>query len=259
MGFLKEIHRCWISIDNKLYIWDYLNNNDIVCFDSLENIIVSVGMVEVKKDIFRDDILYLLVVCSCVEIVLLGISFEDKNVNKEMNLHNSPFSVSSNNVSMICVDGNKSGRIFLGGNDGNIYELLYENKNSSSLSYFGVSKQCELINLTYSYLSILPPFLSFSHKSDIIIKIVVDKDRNLLYCLSNKSVIWLYDLGENNDKFHYIGQCVDINKDSFNLCKRKESIKSFPKKDTFNINNKNNNNSKENNVYIYIYVYIYYC
>lgn len=262
MGFLKEIHRCWITIDNKLYIWDYYNNNDIACFDGLENLIVSVGLVIPKKDIFRDDILYLLVVTTPVEIVILGLSFQDKNINKEMYLHNSPFCVTTNNVSMLSIDGNKTGRIFLGGNDGNIYELIYDNEENLS-SLFGVSKRCELLNLTYSYFTLLPPFLSFYNKNDSISKVLVDKDRNLLYCLTVKSVITLYDLGENNNLFHYIGQCADINKDSFNLCKRKESIKSFPKKDTFNNNSKEKNNVLKYKIFSFLFLFylyfLFYC
>ena len=45
----------------------------------------------------------------------------------EMHLHPNPvFSIPSDNIYMTCMTGTKSGRIFLGGKDGCVYEVAYQ-------------------------------------------------------------------------------------------------------------------------------------
>lgn len=55
MGFFNEIHRCWITIDNELYLWDY-DSNDISCYDGLKSNIISVGIALPKKNLFLSKI-----------------------------------------------------------------------------------------------------------------------------------------------------------------------------------------------------------
>ena len=45
----------------------------------------------------------------------------------EMHLQPDPlFSIPSDNVYMSCITGTQSGRIFLGGKDGCVYEIVYQ-------------------------------------------------------------------------------------------------------------------------------------
>ena len=45
----------------------------------------------------------------------------------EMHLHPNPvFSIPSDNIYMTCITGTQSGRIFMGGKDGCVYEVAYQ-------------------------------------------------------------------------------------------------------------------------------------
>ena len=62
----------------------------------------------------------------------------------EMHLHPNPvFSIPSDNIYMTCVTGTQSGRIFLGGKDGCVYEIAYQvsMKGNYNSSYTPHTKQ----------------------------------------------------------------------------------------------------------------------
>jgi nuclear pore complex protein Nup155 len=68
-----------VTIDNKLYLWNYLrseaaDDNEFEIFDSMKEVIVSVSLASPKPDIFSDKVHYVLVVASPVEIVLVAVA-----------------------------------------------------------------------------------------------------------------------------------------------------------------------------------------
>lgn len=73
----------------------------------------------------------LLQVARPLQIVLLGVcctAGQGGEPCSEVSLQPLPlYSVPTDNVTMVCVAGASGGRIFLGGGDGNLYELLYSN------------------------------------------------------------------------------------------------------------------------------------
>lgn len=61
MGLLPEINRAWVSIDTQLYLWNYETGGDIVSYDGLDQIVVSVGLVPPRPGVFQPAIK----VCAC--------------------------------------------------------------------------------------------------------------------------------------------------------------------------------------------------
>ena len=87
-------------------------------------------------DIFIDQIEYLLVLATPIEIILLGMSLNSTAAAStangyarpagELTLYVTQMSVPSDNVSMTSIVGTDNGRIFMCGNDGHLYELIYQ-------------------------------------------------------------------------------------------------------------------------------------
>lgn len=48
MGMFPEINRAWLTVDHRLFIWNYLNPNDFNSFDDLDQIIISVALAKPK-------------------------------------------------------------------------------------------------------------------------------------------------------------------------------------------------------------------
>lgn len=143
-------------------------------FDGLSDLIVSVGMVPPLPGIFIADVKHLLILTTAVEIVVLGVTFGSTSiisspghsVSDEMQLLNKPiFVLSTDNVSFNVIQGTANGRIFLGGRDGNLYEIMYQAESN----WFG--KRCKKINHSQGLVSyMVPGFLKiFSVSCDVFI------------------------------------------------------------------------------------------
>lgn len=160
MGLFTEIGRAWLTIDSDIYIWTYEQSRDVAYFDGLSDLIVSVGIVTPKAGVFIDDVKYLLILTTPVEIVVLGVTFgaaaavssPGRTVIDEMQLLNKPiFVLSTDNVSISVIQGTSEGRIFLGGRDGNLYEIVYQAESN----WFG--KRCKKINHSQGVISYMVP------------------------------------------------------------------------------------------------------
>ena len=199
MGLMPEISRAWLTIDNTLYMWNYVDGKDLAYFDGLNEVVISVALVLTKPGVFQDHIQFLLCLTTAVEVAILGVSFTSECVYvggghtlpskpptvgvlvsacmhlgsrafagtatdpyAEMHLQPEPlFHLPSDNVGMMCVTGTPEGRVFLGGKDGSLYEITYQAKDG----WF--SKRCQLLNRSVSSLSFLvPSFLSFSEEGE---------------------------------------------------------------------------------------------
>jgi nuclear pore complex protein Nup155 len=111
-----------------------------------------------KPGVFIDDIHHLLVVCTPVSVILLGIQEvsavgSSGRPRKELRVYATNMSVATE-VEMCSVVGTKDGRIMMAGlGDGNLYELHYQEKES----WF--SKKVQLINHSVGGVqSLLPKF-----------------------------------------------------------------------------------------------------
>ena len=154
---------------------------------------------------------------SSAVVTLLAISLEknttdlSKNTNTNGNKNGSEiydklkliptaYKMPTDNINMVKVIGSQSGRIFMGGTDGNLYELEYESSESPWSAVFntGPSQKCRKINHTnwgWKMLNIIPPFLRTGEKIiDPLVDILIDNIRNVLYCTSINGNISIYDL-----------------------------------------------------------------
>ncbi|CAB3242107.1 unnamed protein product [Arctia plantaginis] len=200
MGVFPEISRVWLAIDSNIYVWAFEHGSDVAYFDGLGETIVSVGLVKPKSGVFQNFVKYLLVLTTTVEIVVLGVTFSSSKSDgqgelQEIQLVPEPvFVLPTDGISMMCVKSTANGRIFMGGKDGCLYEITYQ----AQLGWFG--KHCRKVNHSTSTLSFLvPTFLSAAlYDEDPIVKIEVDNSRHILYTLTEKGCIEVFDLGDGD-------------------------------------------------------------
>lgn len=94
---------------------------------------------------FIDEISHILVLCTPVSVLLLGVSVSsvtgsDNRVHKDIKMYATDMSVATD-VEMTSVTGTSDGRIFMcGSQDGCLYELHYQEKEG----WFG--KRVQLVN-----------------------------------------------------------------------------------------------------------------
>ncbi|THH00942.1 hypothetical protein EW026_g1653 [Hermanssonia centrifuga] len=197
MGLMPEIERVWISIDNNLFLWDYLEGEELSSFTDQPDVITHVALVKPKPGVFIDEITSLLVICTPISVLLLGVSTAsvpapNNKIRKEIKLYATDMSVSSD-VEMTSVIGTSDGRIFMCGlQDGNLYELHYQEKEG----WFG--KRVQLINHSVGGVQSLIPRLTASKAEDRIVSLVSDFARSCFYTLTANNTISVYKT--NGDK-----------------------------------------------------------
>ncbi|KAJ3416105.1 hypothetical protein HDV05_003074 [Chytridiales sp. JEL 0842] len=204
LGLFPELSRAWITIDHRLFLWNYDSKDDFQVFEDQDQVIVSVGLVKPLPGVFLEQINYLLVIATPVEIMLVAMAYTKDNGTPKLNLYRTEIMISSDNVSMTSIIGTENGRIFMCGNNGRLYELQYQAEDG----WF--TRKCRKIDLTattYSYF--VPTFLNFQEE-DPIQKVALDESRKLLYTLSEKSSIEVIYLGPEGKDFKRIAKMSDV-------------------------------------------------
>ncbi|KAK0208086.1 nucleoporin [Desarmillaria ectypa] len=186
MGLMPEIERTWISVENKLLLWDYVEGNEISSFEDQPYVISNVALVKPKKGLFIDEISYLLVICTPMTVVLIGVALSPGVKRKTLQLYATDLIVNTD-TQMSSVIGTPDGRIFMAGShDGSLYELHYQ----ATESWFG--KRVQLINHSVGGMqSLIPRFVS-SNVEDRIVSLVSDDARRCFYTLTEKNAIAVY-------------------------------------------------------------------
>lgn len=228
VGVLVEIKYAWISVDSSLYLWNLEEGNDFVSFEELSDPITKVSLAAVKDDVFVKDIRHILVVATPTEVVLLGVSFESaasaSTASKEsfLRLRNTGFKMSLGGSFFVCaIQSTPSGRIFLAGDDGQLYEVTYEKQER----WF--KKNCDIKDCTSNWLRKILPART---KDSKITFLAFEEDRNILYAANSKSEIKVFSLGSEGDDFFSVGKIENL---PDQLCKFSSSY-SVPK-DEFQI------------------------
>ena len=206
MGLLPEINCAWITVDNKLFLWNYLQPQDCDMYEGLTETIISVSLSAPKPGVFLDTVKYVLVLATAVEVVLLAISLDLQGQSFKM----SPplYSVPTDNIIMVKVVGSQSGRIFMAGGNGNMYELDYQNSESTWAIVFGSGPQhkCQKINHSawnWKLVNLVPTFLrSVLDMSDCLEDLCVDDVRCVLYTVSQRGVLSAFYLGADCKSAH---------------------------------------------------------
>lgn len=201
LGVFPEISRAWLSVDSCIFFWAYDNASDVSYYDGLDQSILAVQMFKPKPNIFKSHIKYLLCLVTASEITLLGVTCSDEETNNFETVLLIPdpvFKLPTDNILLSVLAGSDDGRIFMGGNDGCLYEIVYQAEEG----WF--SRKCRKINHSYSLLSyVTPAFLSFSEYEPIV-QIEIDNSRKLLYTRTEKSTIQLYDLGNDGSSIRQV-------------------------------------------------------
>ncbi|XP_015777308.1 PREDICTED: nuclear pore complex protein Nup155-like [Acropora digitifera] len=125
-----------------------------------------------------------------------------------MHLRPDPlFSIPSDNIYLTCMTGTHSGRIFLGGKDGCVYEVIYQ----AADSWF--QRKCRKVNHSSGALSFLvPSFLNATFSGeDPIAQLAVDNTRNILFSRSERGTIQVFDLGFDGNGMKYVASLSQDN------------------------------------------------
>ena len=136
MGMFPEVDRVWIAVDNRLILWNYRapqsSFNKLTQFltiDAINNTILTVKIVRPKPGIFVDDVKYLLLVATTMDIHIYILNYDEKFNN--MTIFNPGLSVSTHGliVNQIIENDITHDIYFTGEGDGvNIWRLDYSNK-----------------------------------------------------------------------------------------------------------------------------------
>ncbi|KAL6309880.1 nucleoporin [Sparassis latifolia] len=191
MGLMPEIERVWVTIDHSLFLWDYIDVHVLDSFADQPDVITDVALVKPRPGIFIDEITYLLVLCTPVSVVLIGLSVKtvtgpNNRTHKVLKLYATDMTISCD-VEMSSVIGTQEGRIFMCGvQDGCLYELHYQEKEG----WFG--KRVQIINHSVGGVQTLIPRLSAPKLEDRIISAVSDSARGCFYTLTAKNTIAVY-------------------------------------------------------------------
>ncbi|KAH7883515.1 nucleoporin [Phlebopus sp. FC_14] len=194
MGLLPEVERVWISIDHKLFLWNYIEGQEISSFVDQPDVITHVAVVKPRPGVFVEEITFVMVICTPVSVLLIGLS-----VSSAAGPHNRPHKIIkmyatdmslATDVEMTAVAGTQDGRIFMcGSQDGSLYELHYQ----QSESWFG--KRVQLVNHSVGGVQSLFPRFTSPKLEDRIVSVVSDLHRLCVYTLSAKNAISIYQLG----------------------------------------------------------------
>jgi hypothetical protein len=148
--------------------------------------------------VFVDEIQFVLVVATPVDVILLGVTFDDRNVHNPMHLYPTNFTVVTDNVHMLKIIGTPSGRIFMCGKDGCLYEFCYQ----AGDGWF--SRRSRKVNHSASLLSSLLPSFVQSFSTAPLRDVVFDPTRQMLFTLSQRGAISAYLVGREDGQLAHV-------------------------------------------------------
>ncbi|KAJ2643422.1 hypothetical protein GGF44_001174, partial [Coemansia sp. RSA 1694] len=204
MGLFPEIKRAWITVDHRLFLWNYEDESDFYSFEDQEQIIVSVALVRPKAGVFVDTIKHVLVVATPLEVFLLGVGYEAGKLagvrgggggGGEVTLYATQISVPADGVAMTSMCGTSDGRVFMSGNDGALYEFAYQSEDG------WLTKKAKKVNLTATIASYFVPTFLAARRDTPALAMAVDDQRRLLYVLLQDASIKVFWLGADGAEF----------------------------------------------------------
>ncbi|KAG2228604.1 hypothetical protein INT48_003834 [Thamnidium elegans] len=186
MGLFPEIGRAWLTIDHRLFIWSYTNPREIFEYKDQDQIISSVGIAKPKRDIFSNQISYLLVFATPLQVIALGLSTE----SNKLTVFATDMNVSADDVQMTSITGTEDGRFFMIGNDSNVYEFIYNHPDN----WFGDS-------------------------TTNIKSLAIDNERKVLYLLGSSSIEAIY-IGDKSNNYKPIAKNTTIIETAIQMCRQ---------------------------------------
>ncbi|KAL6782830.1 NUP155 [Auxenochlorella protothecoides x Auxenochlorella symbiontica] len=202
-GVFPELRRAWASVDSSLFLWRFDRWQDVPMeYSGEDQSIVAVGLAPARPGVFVSAIQHVLVVCTTTEILLVGACCGRSPGGTgdewdQLTLAPLPlFSVPSDGVTTVTVTCTAGGRIFLGGADGNLYELQYQSSSGVAGRWRGgrpLTKVCHTAGVRSYLPSFLPSFLV--PPPSPLLEALVDEERHILYTRDAASRLAVYDLG----------------------------------------------------------------
>ncbi|KAJ2389919.1 hypothetical protein GGI05_003362, partial [Coemansia sp. RSA 2603] len=174
------------------------DESDFYSFDDQEQIIVSVALVRPKAGVFVDAIKHVLVVATPLEVFLLGVGYANSVAGArggEVTLYATQISVAADGVSMTSIAGTDDGRVFMAGNDGALYEFVYQAEDG------WMTRRARKVNLTASMVTYFMPTFLGARRGAAAVALAVDNERKLLYVLLQDASIKVFWLGVQGDEF----------------------------------------------------------
>ncbi|KAJ3145532.1 hypothetical protein HDU89_007029 [Geranomyces variabilis] len=207
MGLFPEINRVWITMDSRLYLWNYddPSGTSTTCFADQEQVVSTVGLVKPVPGVFLEQIDYILVMATRLEVIILGIAFEQKgNPASQLTIFKTDLSIPSDNEHFLQIGGTDEGRIFLRTLSGKLMELVYQ----ANEGWF--TRKIRFINHSATALSMVAPtFLRDIGISEPIYLMAVDKARKLIYTVSQRNDIQVIYLNRGGKGFQRIKPVTD--------------------------------------------------
>ncbi|KAF8437373.1 Non-repetitive/WGA-negative nucleoporin C-terminal-domain-containing protein [Terfezia claveryi] len=199
MGLFTEIGYAWMTVDNRLYMWEYATGNGFQGYEAQPNTITAARLLKPRPDVFNEKINYVLMIGTSVEVILLGISAILNNRNAhDIAIYDTKMSINTKGLDISVIEGSKNGRIFFGGrSDNEIYEFTY--KGQEGWFYGRCAKICHTSQGITSFTpKIALSFLAGAKDTEYLVDMVVDDSRSLLYTLSSKSNIRAFHMSQDN-------------------------------------------------------------
>ncbi|KAI8391555.1 Nup133 N terminal like-domain-containing protein [Radiomyces spectabilis] len=207
-GILTDINMLYFIIGNQLYLWDYVERTEAKIYEDASEI-VNVAVVKPKANIFNDEVSHVLVVATKRDISLVALSFKrDAGNNSQVTFYRSGISTSSSGVQMVSIIGNQLGRIFMLGDDGNVWELEYKQEEG-----WFTNRCFKRLHPTVSTLSF---FMRSYH--DPCVAIALNETGDVLYQLFNSSHIQVTYLGKDQTSFINVAKHTNIAHESNLMC-----------------------------------------
>lgn len=226
MGLMPEISRSWIAVDNKLIFWNYKlpqssfnKSSQFLTIDQIRHSILTVKLVRPKPGVFVKDVNYLLLIATTMDIHIYVVKYDELLNNLEVFNPNLSVNVQGLMINKFAFNEVSHEIFFSGESDGvNVWKLEYHSNSSF------IKNKCDKICLTKSGLSSVLPIgkmrgfdlFNSEHEHnktgtqdknkanaipECILELSVDGERNVLYTLSNKSIIRVYKLTPDQKEF----------------------------------------------------------
>lgn len=229
MGIFPEIQRAWFTVDNKLFLWDYVDGNDFASFEQLDQIISAITLAKPRPGLFVADIQHILVIATPLIVTIVGLSLKPSAPSKpaELSLYLTGLSIPTDGILFTSIHAHEAtGRIFLlGSSDSQTGAIqgndLYEFEYRSEEGWF--KKRCTLLNHSRgggsnTLSNLLPSWLSPITTGNITL-LSIDQERHLMYGFTKSGSIQMYSLGSSGkDPPNELASVSNVVREALGMC-----------------------------------------